>query len=436
MDVVSQIILLIFLILLNAFFVASEFVLIALRKTQVEELVKKGSPFARYLLIAVDHLDNYISATQLGVTMVSLILGVVGEMTVAQKLAGLFSFMPTGPAAVFTHAVSFIIAFLLITYLQIVIGELVPKAIALQKTEFTALIVIAPLTLFAKIFSPFIKILNKSARFVLLAIRLHPTSSHQLNYSIDEIKMILDEFRQSGILPKGEVEMAQNVFKLQDIPTKQIMIPRTDIVAYEETTTFKSVLKHTNSNGFSRFPVYSRTIDNIVGFIHIKDVYRAILANEGDKRLSKSSKIRKILVVPENKKADEVLLDMRRKHIHLAVVDDEYGGTAGIVSLEDIIESLVGEIQDEFDKPIKEIRREIDGSFLIDGRASLEAVQKRFPIPVKGLGYSSIGGLVFGLLGREPRVGDKVQLSNITFTVEEIEGKRVRTIRLRRETMK
>jgi putative hemolysin len=436
MNVLIQIFLLFLLILLNAFFVASEIVLISLRKTQVDELIQKGNPSARMLSNALSHLDSFISATQLGVTIVSLLLGWIGESVLAGNLASYFSFLPKGPALVFAHTAAFVVAFLFITYIQIVLGELVPKALALQKTEYLSMFLIFPLTIFARVFHPFISVLNTSAQIVLRLLRMNGSTYAKLDYTSDEIHLLLDQFRRTGALPKAEVDMIQNVIRLQDIPIKKIMIPRMDIVAFEETTTCKMVLKQIERFGHSRYPVYRRTIDNIVGFVHVKDIYKAVFKGDGDVKLARSTIIRKIIYIPDMKKADDVLLDMRKKHIHLSVVDDEYGQTAGIVSLEDIIESLVGEIQDEFDKPIREITRQVDGSFLIDGRASLESLQKRFNIPIRGLGYNTVGGLVFSLLGREPKVNDRVQLGSLIFEVEEIDGKRVKTVRLRRDVIR
>lgn len=436
MDLIPQILIIILLILLNGFFVASEFVLIALRKSKVDEFEETGNPTARFIKNATDNLESFISATQLGVTIVSLLLGWLGEVFISGKLIALLSFMPKGPVLIAANAIAIVIAFMLVTYLQIVLGELVPKTIALQKTELLAMVIIVPLTLFANFFRPFILFLNHSANLVLKFMGISTASPHPMAYSEEELKMILHEFGKGGIFPNDEVEMAENVFKLREIPIKQIMIPRTDIIAFEETTTFNSVLKHIDHKGYSRYPVYKRTIDNITGFIHVKDIYKSNIKTDGDKKIYRTSLIRKVLCVPETKKADEVLLDMRKKHIHLAVLNDEWGGTAGIVTLEDIIESLVGEIQDEFDVPIREIKRQIDGSYHIDGRASIEAVQERFRLPVKGLGYTTMGGLVFGLLGREPRINDKVQLGNIIFEVTEIEGKRVKSIKLVRNGLK
>lgn len=434
MDLFVQILVIILLILLNGFFVASEFVLIALRRTRIEEMVTSGNPLARFIKDAVDHLDNFISATQLGVTIVSLLLGWLGESVISGKIIGLLNFLPGGPLYFFAHSLALIVVFFLITYFQIVLGELVPKTIALERAELVATIVILPLTLFARIFHPFILILNKSASMALKLMGMKTAISSKMPYTEEEVKMILHDYGHNGNSSLSEGKMVENVFKLRDISIRQIIIPRMDIMAFEETTTLQMLVKKIENKGYSRYPVYHRTIDDIIGFVHVKDIYRADLKVTGDKKLIQTDLIRNVLTVPENKKADEVLLDMRKKNIHMAVVDDEYGGTTGIVTLEDIIESLVGEIQDEFDKPIKEIKRQVDGSFIIDGRASLETVQKRFPMQIKGLGYSTIGGMVFGLLGREPKVGNKVQLGNIIFEVAAIDGKRVKTVKLIRAT--
>lgn len=433
MDLLTQSVFIFILILLNAFFVASEFVLISIRRTRIEEMIKFGNPVARFLKDATEHLDNFISATQLGVTLVSLLLGWIGESVISGKVADLLNFMPRGPVNVVAHSLAFLAVFLLITYLQVVLGELVPKAIALERSELVAIIIIVPLTLFARLFYPFIILLNKSANFVLSTIRMKPVAAQKLSYSEEEMKIILNEFRQNGLFPIEEAEMMENVLKLRDINIRQIMIPRMDIVAFEETTSFRTLLKQIENKGFSRYPVYKRTIDNITGFIHVKDIYKTKEESYDDKKLVRTNLIRKIICVPESRKADQVLLDMRRKHIHLAVVDDEYGGTAGIVTLEDIIESLVGEIQDEFDSPIKEIKRQVDGSFLIDGKASIEDIKKRFRIVIKGMGYTTAGGLVFGLLGHEPKTGDRVQFGNFIFEVIEAERNRIKLIKLTRE---
>jgi CBS domain containing-hemolysin-like protein len=432
---VANFFLILLLIALNAFFVASEIVLIAIRRTKVEEWVKQGNPQARLLAYALDHIDHFISATQLGVTIVSLLLGWIGEPILAGELAGLFQFLPGGVAGPLAHTLSIILTFLIITVVSVVFGELVPKSIALQKTEFVSLVVIAPLWAFSSLLQPFIRVLSTMANGVLRLLRLRPASEVKPVYSEEELKLIIDQVRASGAIPKEEADLVRNVFRLKSIPIRDIMMPRTDIVAFESMMNFKTFLAAKEKDTHSRFPIYNRTIDDIIGFIHVKDVYRVHHQTDEGTRLKDTSFMRKIINVPETKKALEVLLDMRHKHIHVAVVNDEYGGTSGIVTLEDIIESLVGDIQDEFDQPIKAVHRHIDGSYLIDGRADIEVLRTRFRIPVRGHGYTTVGGFVFGLLGHAPKVGDRVQVGSTIFEVTMISGKRIQTVRLRKELL-
>lgn len=436
MEFAFQIGLVILLVLLNGFFVASEFSLIAIRKTRVEVLAKKGNVTAKLLQKALEDLDSYISATQLGITLASLALGWIGEPAIAHVIEPYFRFLPDSAAFITAHTISVAIAFSIITFLHIVLGELAPKSVALQRSEATSLIIITPLVLFTKIFKPFIWVLNGAGQLVLRLFGLRAPSGHQLVHSEEEIKMLLRQSSLGGVIPQKEVEMVNNVFQFGDIPVKTIMAPRTDILAFNVATPLKDIVKKAEDHPHSRFPVFENTIDNIIGFVHIKDIYRELLKNQSDVRLSQLKITRKIITVPEMKKIDSVLQDMRRKRVHVAVVSDEFGGTAGLVSLEDIIESLVGEIDDEFDSPLQEIVRQKDKTYLIDGHTAIESVQEKFHLPLKGQGYTTLGGLVFGLLGHEPAVGDTVQVSNLLFTVEELEGKRIKTLRLRKETKK
>lgn len=432
MEIIPRLLIVLLLVFLNAFFVAAEFALVAVRRTRIDELSNKKNRAAKLVQAALTDINSYLSAAQLGITAASLALGWVGEPAVADVLEPYFQFLPDNLAFISTHTVSVIIAFISITVLHIVLGEFVPKSMALAKAETVSLYTIAPLVLFTKIFLPFIWTLNSIGNLFLRLFRIPKLTGHDVVHSEEEIKMILNQSGLEGAIEEDEVEMVYNVFKLGDMPIKQIMIPRTNIVAFNVNTALKDVLKKVMSNVHSRFPVYENAIDNVVGFIHIKDIYKAAMKTDQNARLSEMNIIRKIISVPENKRADEVLLDMRKKRIHIAVVNDEYGGTAGLVTLEDIIESLVGEIHDEFEKPVKEIQRQKDGSYLIDGLLPIEKVQKRFSLPLRGQGYSTIGGLVFGLLGREPVVGDEVQIGTISFTVEAFDKKRIKLLRMRR----
>jgi CBS domain containing-hemolysin-like protein len=431
MDIVFQLGMVVLLVFLNGFFVASEFGLVAIRKTRVDELANKGIRSAKLTKKALENLDIYISSTQLGITIASLALGWIGEPVLAELFDPfLASFLPRNLATISSHSISIAIAFFAITFLHIVVGELAPKSIALQSSEKTALFIIGPLTAFTYIFRPIIWILNKSGFLIITLFGFSNPIAQQAVHSEEEIKMLLSQSGRSGEIAKDEVEMVYNVFQLGDTTVKQIMIPRTDIMAFNVAVTLADVIKNIRKNVHSRFPVYEHSIDTIIGFIHVKDIYKTALTVDPKKKLSDLNLIRNIITVPESKKANEVLIEMRKKRVHLAVVNDEYGGTAGIVTLEDVLESLVGDIQDEFEKPENPIQKQHDGSFLIDGLVPVKTVITKFNLPMRGQGYSTIGGLVFGLLGHQPKIGEKVQIGNIIFTVEHMEKKRIKSLHL------
>lgn len=367
MEIIPQIGLVLLLVFLNGFFVASEFALVAVRKTRIDELVRQGSNSAKLVQKSIEHLDTFISATQLGITLASLALGWVGEPAIARFLQPILdSYLPENFALVSAHGLAITIAFATITFLHIVFGELAPKTIALQKAELTSLIIIAPLTAFATIFKPFIWVLNGAGNLVLKIVGFSAPLGHQLVHSEEEIKMILAQSAEEGALKKEEVEMVYSVLRLGDIPVSKVMVPRTKIIAFEKKASIDRIIKTTQRYQHSRFPVYDGTIDNITGFIHIKDIYTNLISDikvasvrdiyksflriKGERSLSQLLIVRKIPHVKENTRIDEALILLRLKRVHIAVVDDEHGGTAGLVALEDIVESLVGEIKDEFDE--------------------------------------------------------------------------------------
>jgi CBS domain containing-hemolysin-like protein len=433
MEFLFQIGLVFLLVFLNGYFVASEFSLVAIRRTRIDELAKKGNVTARLLQKALTELDSYISATQLGITLASLALGWIGEPAIAHFLEPFFHFLPQQQAFLTSHTLAIIVAFTTITFLHIVLGELAPKTIALQRSEKVAMLIIAPLILFTKVFRPFIWFLNAAGQLVLKIFGFRALPGNQLIYSEEEVKMILRQSGEGGAIPTKEVEMVYNIFQLGDIPVKHVMIPRTHIIAFNITTPLYEVIKKINRHPHSRFPVFENSIDNITGFIHVKDVYKELLKKGEGITISKLEIVRNIIHVPEMKKIGSVLQDMQRKRIHLAAVNDEFGGTAGIVTLEDVIESVVGEIEDEFDQPVKQIVRQKDGSYLVDGYALIKDIQEKFHLALKGQGYTTVGGLVFGLLGHEPKVGEIVEISNISLEVKELEKNRIKALILRKK---
>ncbi len=366
MEVVPQLVLILVLILLNGFFVASEFALVAVRKTRIDELAKKNNKAAKRVQESLGQLSTFISSTQLGVTLASLAIGWLGEPVVAKLLEPLLrQIMPIRLSLISAHVVAIIGALLLITFFQVVIGELVPKSIALQKTERLSLLIITPMTLFTNTFKPFIWVLNYTGGFVMRLLGFSPASGQEQAYSEEEIKMILAQSAREGALEKDEVEMVYSALKLGDIPVRRIMIPRGKIIAFEKQASIEKIVAVTQKYPHSRFPVYNRTIDEVIGFVHIKDIYRDIIGEKrllsmkdlyknflrrhGGQTLSKLHILRKIPRVRENARIDDVLVLLRKKRVHIAVVEDDHGRTVGLAALEDIVESLVGEIRDEFD---------------------------------------------------------------------------------------
>lgn len=367
MEIFFRLLIVVLLILLNGYFVASEFALVAVRKTRIDELVKKGNGSAKQVQKAIEQIDTYISSTQLGITFASLALGWIGEPFLAHLLEPILgNFLPENLSFLTAHALSVAIAFSLITFFHIVIGELTPKSIALQKTESTALLIIHPLVIFTKVFKPFIWLLNEAGNLVLKLIGFTPASGLQAVHSEEEIKMILAQSASEGVIEKAEAEMVYSVFRFGDTPVKQIMIPRTKIIAFDKKSSLQRIINLTQKKSHSRFPIYENSIDNIVGFIHVKDLYKNIssevpnrsirdiykifIPHNKERNLTDLKVIRRILKVDEKVRIDDLLLEMRRKRVHIAAVTGEGNRTVGMVTMEDVVESLVGEIEDEFEE--------------------------------------------------------------------------------------
>ncbi|MBI2022828.1 HlyC/CorC family transporter [Candidatus Daviesbacteria bacterium] len=346
MEFIPQFITVFLLVLLNGFFVASEFALVGVRKTRIQELARKGHKGAKLVKKSLSKIDDFISATQLGITIASLALGWIGEPAVASFIEPFFDFLPQQLAFASSHTLAVIIAFSIITFLHIVLGELAPKTIALQSSEKTALFIIVPLRIFTAIFKPFIWFLNGAGRLVVKLIGITPPLKHQLFHSEEEIGLILSQSAESGLIEKEEAEMVKRAFELDDKPIENFMIPTYEVIAFEKMTRLNEVLLTLREKIHSRFPVFDKSPDKIVGFVHIRDIYKLAMVNDTDKTLAKSGIIRRILKLSKKILADDALNQMRKEKVHMAVVKDEKNRTIGIITLEDIIESIVGEIED------------------------------------------------------------------------------------------
>lgn len=350
MSIFFQLLFVLLLILLNGFFVASEVSLISLRKTQVEELVRKGKGNAKLIQYALNRLSTFISATQLGITIVSIGLGWVGEPLLAHMFDGIFTFLPATLAIISSHTLAIICGFAALTYFHIVLGELAPKSLALQKNELAAKLVITPLVIFAKIFTPFIWLLNISGSFVLTLFRIPTKLGTHKPHSEEEISLILAQSAGSGTIEKEEATMVQKLFQMDDVPITSIMTPKKDIIGFSLDTTIEHIASQRTIVGFSRFPIYKTSLNTIIGYIHVKDLYQLIDEEKGHLTIEHSHKIRKIISIDGKMRIDDVLKQMKEKRVHMAVITDKNHHTKGMVTLENIVESVLGEIKDEFEK--------------------------------------------------------------------------------------
>jgi CBS domain containing-hemolysin-like protein len=419
-----------FLLFANGFFVASEFSMVKVRRTRIEELTKQGDSNAKIALEALKDLDKFIAAVQLGVTISSIGLGWVGEATLARMIEPLFNFLPHTAQTVATHTLAVSIAFAIITVLHVVIGELIPKSIALQFTEKTSLIIARPMRIITTIFLPFIWILNGLGNFILSLLKIpHPDQS-LLVHSTEELDMLVDASFQEGVLNETEKEILHNAFKFSDLTAKQVMVPRTDIVGLPKNISFEDLKEITCENQYTRYPIYDEDIDSIIGLLHVKDVYSCNIKNEvfDIERL-----MRPILCVPEMITMDNIVMEFKKCNAQMAVVVDEFGGTAGIITLEDVFEEIFGEVQDEFDDEEEEaeIKEIEENTYLADAMVRLDEMAEFFNEDEKDYSeedVDTLGGLVLKVLGRIANVDDSVEWNDLTLKVQEVDGVRITKI--------
>lgn len=409
---------------INAFFVAAEFSIVKIRRSRLEEIEAHGNKKAKLAIKITSSLDSYLSATQLGITLASLALGWIGEPALAVIIDPLFGhWLKDDP--ILMHSVSIATAFTIITLLHVVFGELVPKSIAIQKTETAVMLVVRPLYLFAQIFRPIIYIFDHLAALALKLIGIQPAHDSDLVHSEEEIKLIAGASQRGGIIDKTESEIIKNAVDFSDKIAREIMVPRQDMECLYLENTYEENFDIVKQSNHTRYPVCDEDKDNIVGMIHLRD----ILMNEDEKDITKM--LREVLFVPESLSVSEVLHTMKRRRIHMAIVIDEYGGTSGLISMEDVLEELVGDIQDEHDTAddVYEKRLE-DGSFEFLGMTLLDEAMEYMGLrTLDEHEEDTIGGYVFGLLARKPKVGDVVDCPLCNFEILEIDGFRVKKVK-------
>jgi CBS domain containing-hemolysin-like protein len=414
------------LVFANGFFVAAEFAIVTVRKTRVDQLIAEGHRGARAVRRAVSQPDRYIAATQLGITMASIGLGWIGEPALASLIEPLLTRLPAGLADVTAHSISVGVAFVAVTALHIVLGELAPKTIALERAEPTALIVVKPTELFMMAFWPFIRLLNGTGRAVVRLFGLPPSGRHALVHSEEELKMLVTASQEAGVLEEEEEQMLHRVFGFADLTAGQVMVPRTEIVAVSADTPREMLIERLARGGHARIPVYRGDLDDIVGILHVTDLLRAIAATQGP--IHPAALAREALAVPETLPADDVLAEMRRRGVREALVIDEYGGTAGLVTFESLMERIVGDIGGGFGGRPPRIAVLEDGSAEIDGLALVPDINERFGLHIDEETYNTVGGYMLGRLGRRPRVGDTVEIEGRQMRVDALDGLRVERV--------
>jgi len=415
----------IFLVLLNGFFVAAEFSIVKVRYSQIHLKAEQGNKTAQKSEHIINHLDTYLSATQLGITIASLGLGWIGEPVVAKIISAFVDIFKINITPEMLHSISLPVGFLLITTLHIVFGELAPKSIAIRKAESTTLAIAYPLYWFFIVFKPFIWLMNLFSNIVLNIIGIKPVGEHEI-HSVEELRLLVDQSKQGGVIQAENYEIIKNAFDFTDHNAKQILVPRHDIFALNIELTSKEIVEKVLENGYSRIPIYEDSLDNILGIVYTKDIFREYFKKPN---LKIKDLLHPVYYVYENKLISEILTEFQKQHIHLAIVMDEFGSTQGIITLEDILEELVGEIQDENDeeKPIVEIQE--DGNIMVQTTHSLVDVNELLPHPFElNENYTTIAGLLLYHFKRIPKLNEKIQLEGYDITITKIQRRTIQTV--------
>jgi CBS domain containing-hemolysin-like protein len=411
------------IIVWNGFFVAAEYAFVSMRRTRLEELIAQGNRRARLVKEIQDRPARFIAAFQLAVTLSSLALGAVGEPAVSRLLEDAFG-RGAVPGGIITYAtIALILAFVLITVLHVVLGEIAPKSYTLARAEQVAMFVVYPVRLFYAVFGPLITLLERLTRVVVTPFGVEPGSFEQV-HSEEELKMLVRHSGSTGVLEAEEQEMLRKVFDFADREVHDVMVPRPDVTALPVSLTPVEALDRVLEHPFTRYPVYGEDIDDVLGVVHVRSLIAAT-RNGGGGVGDLRTLARPAHVVPETKQLGTLLGEIRRTKSHMAIVVDEYGSLAGIVTLEDLIEEIVGEIADEFDLPEASVTRLGRDRVRVEGTFPIEEFNERFARSLPHEDYHTVGGIVFGELGRAPQPGDAVELEHMRFVVADVDGPRI-----------
>jgi putative hemolysin len=427
----------------NAFFVAAEYAIVSVRDTRLEQMIEARRSGARTVQKLQNKLDEVLNGIQLGVTMASLALGWVGEESMAHVLEVPLSRLPHG--TFYAHALSVTVAFTLITYLHVILGEVVPKTVSLRQAERVAVAVATPLDIFVTVFSPFTKFMARSSRFVLRMFGSHPLREGGV-HSPEELKLIATASRRFGVIPPLQEEMIHRALDLETVTVREVMVPRPDIFSLPGDMKLEEAMRRVVEEQHSRVPVYdpARGPEAIIGVLYAKDLMRWMQYGTPKARMMDSASkqpdlmvrhvMREVLVVPETKALPDLLVDFKQHKKHLAVVVDEFGSTAGVVSVEDVLEQLVGEIEDEYDVAPQTLIAA--GSMTLDGATNVRDLETQFRVELpRDAGYETLAGFVMTRLQRIPKVGDTFEFEGRRYTVKQMEGRRIELVKIENKTL-
>ncbi len=413
-----RILLVLFLVLGNAFFVAAEYALVTARRSRLVDLADGGSRRARIALRIMDSPIRFIGTVQLGITAFSIALGAIGEPLVEHFLDPFLA-----------HTVAFILAFTIVTYLHVTLGELVPKAIALTKNESTALWVALPIEAVYLATYPIVWFLQESSNRFTNLFGIAPAAAGIVTHNEQEIRMIVAAAEDTGVIATTEEEMLYKVFDFADKEVHEVMVPRPQVVAIKADLPSEEALAALLESPYTRYPVYRDSLDEVIGVLHVRDLFTA-LHDRGIAEVELEQLVRPVYIVPETKDLAALLAEFRKQNQHMAVVVDEYGAMQGIVTLEDLLEEIVGEIEDEFDLPDESVERIDDTHIRIDGTFPIDDFNEQFHTEIEIEDFHTMAGFVFGLLGRAPEVGDEVTTDGLVLRVAEIEGSRIQRLEI------
>jgi len=412
----------VFLVAANGLFVATEFAYVAVRRSRVEQLAAGGQARAKLLLSSLKDLDNYIAATQLGITMSSLALGWVGEPALAHLIEPpVETLVGSWAAEAVAHTVAVAVAFILITTLHIVLGELAPKTLALQRSEETALWVAAPIAIFNRVFRPFIWVMNAAGRAVVAPFGIRPASEHEGNLSPEELELVIQASARAGLLSTSELMLARRALEFSAIQADQIMVPRTEVAAIEANAPLDEVLNVIERHQHTRYPVYEEDLDHILGVLDAKDLLKLLRSGGSDWR----PLVEPAVAIPESVSVEVAVQAMRAKQVQIVILVDEHGGTSGILTADEVLYRLLGRWLGGGRQQGETVRPLAAGNLLVSGLALIEDVEDATGAELSSEDYDTVGGFIMHRLGRIPRVGDKVDVPGYQFRVMAMDGRRV-----------